>query len=80
MGKKKKVNNNIEVVYSIFVNGKIGIGKTEFVDSCGDILQDDVPKFCLEMAKKIEKSNKDFGTWINEDKDEFKEILDKYLI
>lgn len=60
-------------------NGNDTLTKERFGDICGNILQEDVLKFMVEIGTMVEKSTKDFDLWLKDNLDTFKIILGKYL-
>ncbi|MBU3200503.1 nitrite/sulfite reductase [Clostridium estertheticum] len=79
-GKKKKIHDELTNVFELHIGGDLGIGKTKLSKIYGDIKQVDVPVFLFELAIAIDNSNKDFTTWMEQNMDEFNEIVTKYIV
>ncbi|MBW9173519.1 nitrite/sulfite reductase [Clostridium estertheticum] len=79
-GKKKKIQDELTNVFELHIGGDLGIGKTKLSKIYGDIKQVDVPKFLFELASAIDNSNKEFTTWMEQNVDEFNEIVTKYIV
>ena len=79
-GKKKKIQDELTNVFELHFDGDLGIGKTKLGKIYGDIRQVDVPEFLFELASAIDNSNKDFTTWMEQNVDEFNEIVTKYIV
>ena len=79
-GKMKRVGDGPENVFELHIKGEIGEGKTRIGDYYGDILQDKVPEFLLELAKAVKLNGTEFKDFITESEDEFKQVLNKFLV
>ncbi|MBX4261411.1 nitrite/sulfite reductase [Clostridium estertheticum] len=79
-GKKKKIQDELTNVFELHIGGDLGIGKTKLSKIYGDIKQLDVPEFLFELASAVDNSNKDFTTWMEQNVDEFNELVTKYIV
>lgn len=77
-GKNKRVDNVSTPVYEISIGGKVGVGISRFGKIYGDIKEVDVKLFLEEVYKEVEKLGITFEEFTT--KDEFNEILNKYLV
>lgn len=77
-GKKKRVNDVIEEVYELHVDGSFNEEKARLGQIFGDIIRRDIPKFICELANDLEKTNKSFVEYINSNENEFKALVKKY--
>ena len=79
-GKKKKVQNEIINVFELHFGGDFGVGKTKLGKYYGDIKEEEVPKFLFELASNINKTNKSYTCWIEQNTDELNKIINKYIV
>ena len=79
-GKKKKVKDELINVFELHFGGDLGIDKTKLAKHYGDIKEEEVPRFLLELASAVANSNKDFTSWAKQNIDELNEIINKYII
>lgn len=79
-GKLKRVNNVSSNVFELHVKGQLGKGITKLGASYGDILQDQVPQFLLELAKTIRTEKVEFIDWLEGHEAEFKELVGKFAV
>lgn len=77
-GKKKRINDVIEEAYEIHVNGSFVEGEARLGECYGDVARKDIPKFICELANNLNDCNKSFINYINENKEEFKKLVEKY--
>ncbi|MGL5330216.1 MAG: nitrite/sulfite reductase [Peptostreptococcaceae bacterium] len=80
IGKMKRVNDVSTPVYEISVGGNVGVSKSKFGKIYGDIKEDEVKIFLLELSKTIESFKVTFEDFITNNEDELKNILSKYLV
>ncbi len=80
IGKNKRINDVSTPAYEVSVGGKVGVGKSTFGKVFGDIKEDDIKVFLLELAKEIEGSGLDFDEFIVDKEDQLNNILNKYLV
>lgn len=77
-GKKKRINDVIEEAYEVHVNGSFIEGEARLGQWFGDIARKDIPKFICELANNLNANNKCFLEYINDNKEEFKSLVEKY--
>lgn len=80
IGKMKRVNDVSTAVFEISIGGDVGVGSSKFGKIYGDIKEDDIKVFLLELAKEIESSGLCFDDFIIKNKTKFDEIIGKYLV
>ncbi|MEG0295360.1 MAG: nitrite/sulfite reductase [Clostridium sp.] len=79
-GKMKRVNDESRKVFELHVGGSIGIGSTKLGEIAGDIPEEDISNFLLEVGETVERSNMLFKEWINRESEEFKAVIEKYSV
>ncbi len=79
-GKKKRVKEQSEDVYTLHIGGKVSQNDTHLAKEYGDLLATTIPEFLLELAMKLEENKKEFNEYILTQKEEFEAILKKYLL
>lgn len=77
-GKRKKVNDNVEDVFELHINGSFEIGNARLGKVYGDILALEVPEFLYELALLIENKNIDFYEFVKNNEKELIELVKKY--
>lgn len=77
-GKRKRVNENVEDVFELHINGSFETGNTRLGKIYGDILASEAPEFLYELALLIENKNTNFDDYIERYEDELVQIVDKY--
>ena len=77
-GKRKKVNDNVEDVFELHINGSFEIGNARLGKVYGDILASEVPEFLYQLALIIENKNIDFYEFVKNNESELIEIVKKY--
>lgn len=77
-GKRKKVNDNVEDVFELHINGSFEIGSAKLGKVYGDILASEVPEFLYELALLIENRNIDFYEFVKNNESELIEVVEKY--
>ncbi|MGL5717164.1 MAG: nitrite/sulfite reductase [Paraclostridium sp.] len=80
IGKMKRVNDVSTPVFEISMGGQVGVGCSKFGKVYGDIKEDDIKVFLLELAKEIESSGLCFDDFICKNQDNLQQIIDKYLV
>jgi hypothetical protein len=63
-GKRKKVNDNIEDVFELHINGSFEASKARLGKIYGDILANELPEFFYELAVLIENKEVSFYEFI----------------
>ena len=79
-GKMKKVEGQSKNVFELHMDGSHEVGKARLGINYGDLLQERVPEFLYELALVIDSSNKDFYKWLESSEEEFKKLVEKYLV
>lgn len=79
-GKMKRIDDKLQNVFELHLNGDLGIDKTKLSEYNGDILQEKVPEFLYELAVKIDKSGENFSEYIVNHKKSVDEILNNYVV
>ena len=79
-GKMKRVGDGPKNVFELHIKGELGEDKTRIGDYYGDILQDKVPEFLVELAKAVKGKNLEFISWVQKDEEEFKVLINKFLV
>lgn len=77
-GKRKKVNDNVEDVFELHINGSFEIGNARLGKIYGDILASEVPEFLYELALLIENKSIDFYEFVKNNESELIEVVEKY--
>jgi ferredoxin-nitrite reductase len=77
-GKRKRINDNVEDVFELHINGAFAIGKARLGKVYGDILASEVPEFLYELALLIENKNVDFYDFVENNEKELVEFIEKY--
>lgn len=77
-GKRKRVNDNIEDVFELHINGSFEAGNSRLGKVYGDILASEVPELLYELALLIEKKNIDFYEFVENNENELLEFLKEY--
>lgn len=79
-GRKKKVNDEIEDAFDLYVGGCVSKERTEFGKAVGTLTEKDIPKFLVELATRLEKDQVSFETFLEEKEEEFHQIVANYLV
>ncbi len=79
-GKKKKVDDEVEDVFSLYVGGKVGDGQTHLGKNCGDLLTSQIPAFLYELALDLKAKGLEFNEYLLHYEDNFQSILGKHLV
>ena len=77
-GKKKRVNDVVEDVYEMHVNGSFKAENPKLGELYGDILKRNIPNFIYEVYKKLEASDKKFKMYLNDSEEEFKALFEEF--
>lgn len=77
-GKKKRINNVVEEVYEIHINGSFVEGEVRLGKCYGDIAKKDIPMFICELANNLNSANKSFIEYIKNNDSEFNALVEKY--
>ncbi|PHV70114.1 ferredoxin--nitrite reductase [Sporanaerobium hydrogeniformans] len=80
VGKKKKVGETIEEVFEIFVGGRLGKEITVLGENYGDLCAKEIPEFLYELAELLEQRQLKFLDYLQDNENEFKMLLSKYLV
>lgn len=80
VGKKKKIDGVLEDIFEVFLGAKKGDNITELATSIGNIRRNQVPVFLHELAISIDNSGNSYDEYIENNKDEFRKIISKYLV
>ena len=79
-GKMKKVEGQSRNVFELHMDGSHEVGKARLGINYGDLLQEKVPEFLYELAQLIDSSNETFYKWLETSEEEFKELVEKYIV
>ncbi len=79
-GKKKRVKDQTEDAYALFLGGEVGQEGTRLGEECGDLLAKDIPEFLYELALLLENKKLEFEECFRQEKDEVIELINKYVI
>ena len=79
-GKKKRVGDKVDECFALSVGGAYGVGETKLGITLGDIPAVNIPEFLYELSNNVEKSNLIFNKYINDKKEEFRELINKYAV
>jgi ferredoxin-nitrite reductase len=79
-GKKKRVEETMKDVYTLFIGGKTSEEDTYLAKEYGDILAERIPAFLYELALQLKEKNIEFYAYREKYKEEFHAILDSYLV
>lgn len=77
-GKRKRVNETVEDVFELHINGSVETGDARLGKIYGDILAREIPEFLYELALLIENKNTNFDEYIKTYEEELVELVDKY--
>ena len=79
-GKKKRVVDKVEECFTLYVDGGYGVGTSKLGTAYGDIVATAIPEFLSKLAKDIKESNLSFDEYIKTKEDNFKNIVNGYLV
>ncbi|MGL5314743.1 MAG: nitrite/sulfite reductase [Peptostreptococcaceae bacterium] len=80
IGKMKRVNDVSTAVFETSIGGNVKVGDSKFGKIYGDIKEDELKVFLLELAKEIDASNLDFDSFVDQNHNKLEEIINKYLV
>ncbi|MGN0205457.1 MAG: nitrite/sulfite reductase, partial [Coprococcus sp.] len=78
-GAGKFINGRSEPGYMLYLGGNEHQGKETIGKELGIILENDIPKFLVNLGRTVSESSMDFMSWYKENMDELEEIADKYI-
>lgn len=79
VGAKKKVGDNLEDVFDVYVGGLVKEGETTLGEKVGTIIMRDIPTFIGELANRLEKENLGYREFIK-NREDFLEIASKFFV
>ncbi|MBP1890025.1 ferredoxin-nitrite reductase [Clostridium moniliforme] len=79
-GKSKRVNNELKSCFELQVDGDFEIDNSHIGEIYGDIVETEIPNFIYDLYKVLENKNIEFRNWYKENKEEFKNLVSKYLV
>ena len=79
VGGKRKVGDNLEDVFDLYIGGIVKEGSTALGEKVGTIIMRDIPAFIGELAKELEKENKNYRDFIV-NREQFLEVARKFFI
>ncbi len=77
-GKRKKVNDNVEDVFELHINGSFETNNARLGKIYGDILAREIPLFLYELAQLIESKKTNFSDYIETYEGELSELVNRY--
>ena len=77
-GKRKKVNDNVEDVFELHINGSFETNKAKLGKIYGDILACEIPQFLYELSLLVENRNIHFNDYVEAYEEELIKLVDKY--
>ncbi|BCZ46735.1 ferredoxin--nitrite reductase [Clostridium gelidum] len=78
-GKRKKVNDTIEDVFELHINGSFETGDARLGKVYGDILACEIPRFLYELSLLVENKNISFDDYVKTNEVELVELIGKYI-
>lgn len=78
-GKRKKVNDTIEDIFELHINGSFKDNNAKLGKVYGDILSREIPHFLYELALLLENKNINFNDYVKTYEVELIELIDKYI-
>jgi ferredoxin-nitrite reductase len=78
--KKKQTPERNEEVYALHIGGKTSENQTHLAKVCGDFYADVIPEFVYFLALLVKEKKVSFKEYIEQNNDEFVELLEKYTI
>lgn len=79
-GKTKRVNDEVRKCFELHIGGDYKIDNSKLGEIYGDMLEEEIPNFIYDLYVALEKENAEFESWYKQNKEEFKNIADKYLV
>ena len=77
-GRKKKVEDELQDTFELHINGSFEDGNARLGKIYGQILAKEIPRFLYELALLVESKNINFQDFVENNEDEFQELVDKY--
>ena len=77
-GKRKRVNDNVEDVFELHINGSFETDNARLGKIYGDILACEIPRFLYELSLLVENRNISFDDYLKDYEEELIELVDKY--
>ena len=77
-GKRKRVNDNVEDVFELHINGSFETGNARLGKIYGDILACEIPRFLYELSLLVENRNISFDDYLKDYEEELIQLVDKY--
>ena len=77
-GKRKRVNDNVEDVFELHINGSFETGNARLGKVYRYILACKIPIFLYELSLHIENRNISFDDYLKDHEEELIELVDKY--
>jgi ferredoxin-nitrite reductase len=78
-GKRKKVNDTIQDMFELHINGSFEDNNAKLGIIYGDLLASDIPYFLYELALLLENKNTTFTDYVKTYKTELVELINKYI-
>ena len=78
-GKRKKVNDTIQDMFELHINGSFEDNNSKLGIIYGDIPAYDIPKFLYELALLLENKNTTFDDYVKTYNTELVELINKYI-
>lgn len=79
-GRKFKVNDKLEDGFEIHIGGKFSENETYLGKVYGTMTNNNIVLFLYEIAEKLKENNMDFRKYYDVKKDEFENIISKYIL
>jgi len=79
-GTRVKIGEKTEDAFTLHVGGNFSEKETHLGKVYGNITMDNIPEFLYKVALKIKEKNIDFISYYNDNKNEFEEILEEYIV
>lgn len=79
-GKRKKLNDIVEDVFQLHVNGSFENNNARLGKIYGDILARQIPQFLYELALLLENKNVSFNDYVQTNDNEFLKLINSYVI
>lgn len=77
-GKKKRVNDIVQEVYEMHINGSFLADECRLGTVYGDILKNDIPEFIYKLSQRLEENNMEFSLYLDKKEEEFKKIFEEF--
>lgn len=75
----KMIDKKAHPAFKASLYGSDALSNTKFGQEIGLILQDDMPKFFVELGQMVEKERSTFETFIVDHKDQWDELVNRYM-